>query len=128
MSVRKAIPGSGSAWLEFAPRRGDFAIVGVAAILDIARDGRISAARLVCSGVGDVPHRARDAEAVLAGNLATDGTLAAAAEAAAESCEPPTDLFASAGYRRHLVRIFTNRALRTAYGRAEENPQRPQVR
>lgn len=121
MSVRKASPGSGSAWLEFAPRHGDFAIVGVAAVLDVDGDGKVSAARLVYSGVSDVPHRSPGAEAVLVGSPATDGTLAAAAEAAAGSCEPSADLIASSGYRRHLIRTLTTRALRTAFRRAEEN-------
>jgi NAD(P)-dependent dehydrogenase (short-subunit alcohol dehydrogenase family)/CO/xanthine dehydrogenase FAD-binding subunit len=120
LSVRKPAPRSGSAWLEFAPRHGDFAIVGVAAVLGLDRQGAIDKARLVYSGVSDVPHRARDAEAALAGARPTDDTLDAAAEVAA-GCQPPADLIASAGYRRQLIRTLTTRALRIAARRAEEN-------
>lgn len=121
MSVPKAVPRSGSAWQEFAPRHGDFAIVGVAAVLNVDGDGKVSAARLVYSGVSDVPHRSPEAEAVLVGNRAADDTLVAAAEAAARSCQPPADLIASAGYRRQLIRTLTTRVLRIALRRAEEN-------
>ena len=60
-----APPGSGSAWLELARRHGDYALVGVAAVVTLVGD-RIGEARLALTGVGDRPVRAREAEARLA--------------------------------------------------------------
>jgi carbon-monoxide dehydrogenase medium subunit len=56
--------GAGAAFVEFARRRGDFAIAGVAAMLTV-RDGRCEQARLTIVGMGEGPFRARAAEAAL---------------------------------------------------------------
>lgn len=118
----KPAPRTGSAWQEFAPRHGDFAIVGVAATVRLAGDGTVASARLVYSGVADVPRRRAEAEAVLVGQPATEQAFAAAAAtAAAAAGDPPSDLLASADYRRHLVEVLTVRALHRAADRAEES-------
>lgn len=114
---RRRGPHSSSAWLEFAPRHGDFAIVGVAAVLETNDDGSITDARLVYAGIGETPKRHRSAEEVLIGRSAGAAAFGAAAEAAAEASRPPSDLIASAGYRRHLVEVLTVRALRSAWER-----------
>ena len=108
--VPAAAPGWGFA--ELARRPGDFALAGVAASLD--GHGR---ARVVGFGVADRPRRLRGAES-LAVAAPRDPTMPArAGAAAAADCEPPTDVHASAEYRRHLVAVLIEDALREAAGR-----------
>jgi carbon-monoxide dehydrogenase medium subunit len=109
--------GAGWAFEEFARRHGDFAIVGVAAM--VARDGeRCRLARLATAGTGPVPLRLRAAEEILEREGLGPAALAAAAARAAELVEPDSDVHASAAYRRHLTGVLTARALRRALERA----------
>jgi aerobic carbon-monoxide dehydrogenase medium subunit len=95
---------------EFARRKGDFAIAAIAAVL--VRDGeRCTVARLATAGVGPVPVRLREAEAILEDRGLGEAAVAAAAEKAAELVEPMSDHNASADYRRHLTAVLTRRAV-----------------
>jgi CO/xanthine dehydrogenase FAD-binding subunit len=113
-------PWTGHAWIEIARRHGDFALVGVAAVLTLREDGTCSAARLVYTGVAPVPFDAQEAADQLVGEQPTEELFATVAEKAAESSEPGSDVHASAAYRLHLVRVLTRRALRKALERAKE--------
>jgi len=104
--------GAGWAFEEFARRHGDFAIVGVAAAL--WRDGARVTARLATAGAGATPRRLRACEEILERDGVGDTAIAAAARRASELVEPDSDLHASADYRRHLVGVLTERALRRA--------------
>ena len=105
--------GSGYAFEEFARRHGDFAIVGIAAML--VRDGaRCTSARLAAAGAGPVPVRLRAAEEILERDGLGDAAIEAAAARAADLVAPDSDIHASAEYRRHLTSVLTGRALRRA--------------
>jgi carbon-monoxide dehydrogenase medium subunit len=112
-----APPGSGAAWVEFARRHGDYALVGVGAQLTLA-GGVVRQARLVVAGAGGTPVRAAGAEAVLAGHALTPERLEAAAAAVRDAIRPEADIHAPAAYRRHLAGVLTVRALRRAADRA----------
>ena len=109
-------PGSGWAFEEFSRRHGDFALVGIAALL-VVEGKRCAKARLVAAGAGPVPARLREAEQILEGKDLTEQSFEAAAARAAELVEPDSDIHASAAFRRHLTRVFTLRALRKARAR-----------
>jgi CO/xanthine dehydrogenase FAD-binding subunit len=103
-------PGAAFAIEEFARRKGDFAIAAIAVML--LRDGeRCTAARLATTGVGPVPVRLREAEAILEERGLGEAAVAAAADKAAELVEPMSDHNASADYRRHLTGVLTRRAV-----------------
>jgi CO/xanthine dehydrogenase FAD-binding subunit len=109
--------GAGHAFEEFARRHGDFAIVGIAAL--IVRSGtRCTTARLASAGAGPVPVRLRAAEEILERDGLGEAAVEAAAARAAELVEPDADVHASAEYRRHLTRVLTARALKRALERA----------
>lgn len=109
-------PGSGWAFEEFSRRHGDFALIGIAALL-VVEGKRCAKARLVAAGAGPVPARLREAEQILEGKDLTEQSFEAAAARAAELVEPDSDIHASAAFRRHLTRVFTLRALRKARAR-----------
>ena len=112
--VAVEIPGGGAAWgfAEVARRAGDFAIAGVAAVL--AGDG---GARVAAFGVDDRPVRLHAAEAELESRV-DDAAAARAAAAAAAACRPADDVHASSAYRRHLVTVLTESAIRQARERS----------
>lgn len=103
-------PGSGYAIEEYARRKGDFAIVGIAVVL--RGDARAcTSARMVVAGVGGRPLRLRTAEAMLIKDGLGAENVAAAAAAAIEAVQPTSDPGASADYRRHLTGVLAERAI-----------------
>ena len=110
------LPSTGQAWVEFARRHGDFALVGVAVSLTVEHD-HASRARIVLTGVGGKPQRAREAEMLLLGGSVPE-RAGAAADAARSAIDPEADIHASKEYRAHLARVLTERAIRVAYERA----------
>lgn len=98
---------------EFARRKGDFALAGIALFWDEDAGGRIAAPHIAAFGVGDVPLRLDTAESVLAGGRPDDALFARAVEATAE-IEPQGDLHADSDYRRALLGDLLARALREA--------------
>jgi len=109
---------SGSAFVEVARRHGDFALVGVAAMVSLDASGAFSEARLAYVNAGPGPFRSARAEAVLRGQRPDAELFRAAAEAAHGDARPASDVHASADYRRQLVRVLTERALARASERA----------
>ncbi|MFI9835842.1 FAD binding domain-containing protein [Nonomuraea sp. NPDC051941] len=96
-------PRTGAAFEEVARRHGDYALAGVCAVVTLDEDGRVEAARLACIGVGPVP-------------IVVDVTEspADAARIVRDRVEPEGDIHASAAYRRHLVGVLAERAVRNA--------------
>lgn len=109
-------PGAGFAFEEFSRRHGDFAIVGIAAMV-VGHGERCTAARLATAGAGPVPARLRAAEEILERDGLSEAAIEAAADRAAELVEPDSDIHASAAYRRNLTRVLTARAVRRAITR-----------
>jgi carbon-monoxide dehydrogenase medium subunit len=112
---------SAGTYLKLERKVGDFATVGVAVQLEL--DGaRIRRAGIGLTAVGSINLRAAGAEALLAGALPSDELFAEAAQQAARECEPGSDLRGSAAYKRHIVAVFTERALAESFAaaRAEE--------
>ncbi|HSS75764.1 MAG TPA: xanthine dehydrogenase family protein subunit M [Thermoanaerobaculia bacterium] len=127
MLVEAAIPPlpprTGWAFLEIARRHGDYAQVGIAALVTLDDAGRCREARLVFLSAGDVPVEAREAELLLAGQEISPAAITAAAEKAAQEIRPFSDLHATADFKRHLARVLTGRALRKATERANGRHQ-----
>jgi aerobic carbon-monoxide dehydrogenase medium subunit len=109
---------TGAAFVEMARRAGDYALVGVAALVTLDDSGRCQRARVALCGVGPTPIRARDAEEALVGQAPTGPPLDGAADRAAASTRPASDLHGSAEFRRKLARYFTRQAIALAAQRA----------
>ena len=111
---------AGSAFVEVARRRGDYALVGVAAVVEVA-EGRIARARLAFTGVGAGPVRIGELEQAVVGKPADEETLTEAGRIASARLDPETDIHASAEYRREVAGVLTERALRLAVERARKS-------
>ena len=107
----------GFAFEEVSRRRGDFAVIGVAAAMSCA-DGRISDARLAIFGLGDGPALADDAARALIGRVATPELFEQAGLAAAASVTTQGDLHATADYRTHLIQTLVPRVAGRAFRHA----------
>jgi carbon-monoxide dehydrogenase medium subunit len=92
---------------KFRGRAIDWAVVGVAAVTTAAATTTGAGIRVALVNMAATPVRARAVEAA----LAAGEPAGQAARLAAEGTEPPSDLNASAGFRRHLARVLTARAL-----------------
>lgn len=111
-------PHSGGAYIKLERKVGDYAVAAVAVQLTI--DGDIcTAARIGLTNVSPVPMRATNAEAALVGQSLTEDNIRAAGAAAAQECEPSSDLRGSEEYKRDLIRVVTIRAIRQAAERAK---------
>jgi len=105
------------AFREFAQRRGDFALAGIALWYDEDARGHICDAHAGVIGACDRPHRLTAVEAMLNGTPTADYLFREAAALAAEVVDPPEDLHADAAYRRALVATLVERSLRAAQTR-----------
>lgn len=111
-------PRTGWSFREVSRRHGDFALVGVAALLTLDPAGTVDRARLAFTGVGPVPTRAEASEAALIGQPPGAPLLREAAAVAARDLDPPSDLHASAEYRREVAQVLAREALAEAASRA----------
>ena len=115
-------PDSGWAFAEMARRHGDYALVGVAAVVMLDGGNRCQQARLVFLSVGDGPVEAKQATALLTGQIPTPEAIRAAAETAAQAdIAPNGDIHASADFRRHLAKGLVQQALTRAFERAKQS-------
>jgi carbon-monoxide dehydrogenase medium subunit len=112
-------PGRRWAFQEFARRRGDFALAGIALYYDLDSSGRARDAHIGVIGACTRPHRVPEAEAELNGRAVDADTIARAARALCAAVQPPEDLHASSEYRRALAGTLLERALASAAGSAQ---------
>jgi carbon-monoxide dehydrogenase medium subunit len=116
--------GSGWSFQEVTRRPGDYAIMGVAAWIDLGKDGACEDARLVYLNAGDGPIRARKAEDSLKGEKLTAKTIDAAARIASdEEIDPFGSVHATVDFQCHLANVLTRRALETALTRVRNGKQ-----
>jgi carbon-monoxide dehydrogenase medium subunit len=111
-------PRTGSAFMEIARRAGDFALVGVAALVTLDDGGRVSRARLALCGAGPTPIRAREAERLITGERPEAGVLDDGVERMVAATDPPGDIHASAAFRKKLARHVGRQAIELAVRRA----------
>jgi carbon-monoxide dehydrogenase medium subunit len=107
----------GYAFLEFARRHGDFAIVSAAVLLIVDAADKITRAAVTLGGMGTAPVRASALEAALIGKAPDTAFLREACESC-RSFEALDDVHAPASYRQHLATVMSRRALEKAYARA----------
>jgi carbon-monoxide dehydrogenase medium subunit len=112
------VPRPASAYAKLFQRASHYAIVGVAAALEVS-GGKITSAGVGLTGATPSARRLPKVEQALAGQPASPQTIAAAAAVAGKDLAAVNaDLHAGADYRRAMVGVFTRRALEAALARA----------
>ena len=115
-------PRTGWSFMEVAPRAGDYALMGVAAQVTLDENGVCRQARLVYLNAGDGPVDAKDAAAILKGQIPGDDVMESAADSASQKeINPFGNIHASPDFQRHLARVLTRKALQQAVQRASKD-------
>jgi carbon-monoxide dehydrogenase medium subunit len=110
---------TGYALKEIARRPHDFALAGVAALVNLDNSDTIRSARVVLFSVADGPVIAKNAADLLIDQSPSMDLFSAAGETAGrKDVDPSSDIHASAAYRRQLVKVLSRQALETAVERA----------
>src|ERR1700691_2096193 len=98
---------------EFARRRGDFALAAAMLFYD-EHGGKARNAHVGAIGVADRPLRLTAVEQVLNGNKIDEAIIAKAEAAASASVDPHDDIHAGGAYRKALIGVMVERALKSA--------------
>lgn len=119
-----ASPRTGWSFMEVAPRVGDYAMMGVAALVTLDESGKCKQAKLVYLNAGEGPTEAKKAAKLLEGEGLDDKLIESAAELASEKeINPFGNIHTSPEFQRHLANVLTKKALKQAMQRAEETLQ-----
>lgn len=116
-------PRTGWSFVEFARRKGDYALLGVAAVITLNNGGHCIQARLVYLNAGETPIVAQQAADILINEKLSPALYREVAEVADAAIEPTANIHASVPYLRHLSRVLTVRALDQAATRAMQTIQ-----
>lgn len=111
-------PRTGSAFVEYARRHGDFGLGGAAVVVSLDAEGACERAAIALLAAAPTPVRAGDAERALAGRRIDEETAAEAGALAVRDVAPTGDIHGSSEYRRGLIEALVRRALVTAADRA----------
>lgn len=115
-------PNSGSVYIKESLRFGDFPFASAAVVVTLDKNV-IKDARIALGAVGNKSIRARKAESAILGKQVSQ-QLEQAGLAASEEADPQADVSGSAEYKRDVVRIITNSAVKQAIARAKaQNPE-----
>lgn len=117
-------PHTGWSFIEVAPRAGDYAMMGVAALVTLDENGKCKSAKLVYLNAGDGPVDATEAARLLEGETLNDKLIETAAMHASEKeINPYGNMHASVDFQRHLANVLTKNTLKQAIQRAEGSLQ-----
>ncbi len=106
----------GHAFVEFARRHGDFAIVSAAVLIEEDAGGKVTRASVTLGGMGPAPVRAREVERALVGETIEERRLVDICETL-RKVDAVDDIHAPASYRQQLATVLPRRALLKAHRR-----------
>ncbi len=120
IQVPTPMPHTGIAHEKLTVMQGDAGIVGAAVSIHLKPgEGVCEDARIVISNASSVPLRVREAEKKLIGKVIDDHLLTEAGEVASAEADPPSDVHASAEYRKEMIKVFVRRAAARALEKAK---------
>jgi carbon-monoxide dehydrogenase medium subunit len=111
--------GHGYAFVEFARRHGDFAIVSTAVLIEEDRNGKVTRASVTLGGMGPAPVRASEVERALIGETIEEKRLREICETL-RKLDAIDDIHAPTSYRQQLATVLPRRALIKAHERIAE--------
>jgi carbon-monoxide dehydrogenase medium subunit len=117
IAVEARIPGSTNfgQYHKIERKVGDFATVAVGVALQTT-GGSVSYCGIGITGVASQNTKCHDAERIVMGGTLNEGTINAAANAAAGAASPRSDHRGSEEYKREMVAVFVRRSLMAAAG------------
>ena len=118
VSVPKPQGKTGMAYEKFSHPASGYAVVGVAAVVTLGDDGKVSSARVAVTGAGPIATRATGTENAITGQQPSAENVRAAAAKASDGMTFLGDIHAGEEYRAHLTRVFAERALNNAVAAA----------
>jgi carbon-monoxide dehydrogenase medium subunit len=114
-------PRTGWSFMEVAPRAGDYAMMGVAALVTLDEAGKCKRAKLVYLNAGEGPVEAKEAGQLMEGEPLNDELIvSAASKASQDEINPFGNVHTSSEFQRHLANVLTKKALKQAIQRAGE--------
>ena len=114
-------PRTGWSFMEVAPRAGDYAMMGVAALVTLDQAGKCKGAKLVYLNAGEGPVEAKEAAQLLEGETLNDELIeSVASKASRDEINPFGNIHTSSEFQRHLADVLTKKALKQAMQRAGE--------
>lgn len=117
-AVNFALPAANTFFFSKAIRRKPVGASVVAVAAQLPRKGKkLAGPRIAFGAMAPRPIRAKAAEAALDGKALDEATIAAAAVLSTKECEPQTDPYASAWYRREIAPVHLARLLQQAAGK-----------
>lgn len=112
-------PRSGACFMEVSRRRGDFALIGVAAVLTVGDDAQCKGVWLALCGAGETPLDVSQSAHALIGQAISGAAIDHVAAAVQKSIDPPGSIHAGKDFQRHLAGVLVKRAVRCAWERAQ---------
>lgn len=113
----------GGSYQKLERKVGDYATVGVAAHLELDDADKISKAGIALTSVAPSNLKVTEAEQMLVGQEPGEDLFSEAGRMASRACDPTSDVRGSAEYKRHVVDVFTRRALTEALAIARGGSQ-----
>ena len=113
-------PGSGWAFKEFTRRHGDYAIAGIAVIINMSSEGLCEDISLAACGIAARALRLETSEEILRGTNLDNGLIKEAAMSATEYVTAADDTHASPQFRKHVLMTLLQRAIATAKSRTSK--------
>lgn len=105
--------------MEVAPRAGDYALMGVAALVTLDASRICERVKLVYLNAGEGPIEAKEAEKTLEGERLSEALIESAASQASENeINPFGNVHTSPEFQRHLAKVLTKKAIMQAHQRA----------
>ncbi len=116
--IPKPPANSSFSYLKLGRRKSmDLALVSAAVLLTVDRKReKFEEVRIALGSVSPTPIRIRETERVLEGKPIDEHMIHHAAERAQNECQPISDIRASAEYRREMIKVLVERAIKECLG------------
>jgi carbon-monoxide dehydrogenase medium subunit len=110
----------GWSFMEYSRRHGDYAIVGVAVLVNLSTTSTIEKISIALCGIDAAPVRLLDTENALQNQTADEGAVRMALDEIEKLPNVMEDALNTSDYRRHLAKTLTRRAMLEAFERAKK--------
>jgi carbon-monoxide dehydrogenase medium subunit len=110
----------GWSFMEYSRRHGDYAVVGVAALVVLDQQSMIKKISLTLCGIDSAPIRLSASEGLMLNQVANEDAIQIAIKEIQELPYVMEDALNSSDYRRHLAKTLMRRAIQKAFERSKE--------